>query len=55
MFPVTKAALAAAMALVLIAPAEGAEKKTIAITQIVEHPALDACRVLQRVDSTTGN
>jgi putative ABC transport system substrate-binding protein len=43
MFPVTKAALAA-LALVLIAPAEAAEKKTVAITQIVEHPALDACR-----------
>jgi putative tryptophan/tyrosine transport system substrate-binding protein len=43
MFPVTKAALAA-LALVLIAPAEAAETKKIAITQIVEHPALDACR-----------
>jgi putative tryptophan/tyrosine transport system substrate-binding protein len=43
MFPVTKAALAA-LALVLIAPAEAADKKTVAITQIVEHPALDACR-----------
>ena len=43
MFPVTKAALAA-LALVLIAPAEAAETKSVAITQIVEHPALDACR-----------
>jgi putative ABC transport system substrate-binding protein len=43
MFPVTKAALAA-LALILIAPAEAAEKKTVALTQIVEHPALDACR-----------
>ena len=43
MFPVTKAALAA-IAILLIAPAEAAEKKTVAITQIVEHPALDACR-----------
>jgi putative ABC transport system substrate-binding protein len=43
MFPVTKAALAA-LALVLIAPAEAAETKKVAITQIVEHPALDACR-----------
>ena len=43
MFPVTKAALAA-LALVLIAPAQAAETKSVAITQIVEHPALDACR-----------
>jgi putative ABC transport system substrate-binding protein len=43
MFPVTKAALAA-LALVLIAPAEAADTKSVAITQIVEHPALDACR-----------
>jgi putative ABC transport system substrate-binding protein len=43
MFPVTKAALAA-LALVLIAPADAAETKNVAITQIVEHPALDACR-----------
>jgi putative ABC transport system substrate-binding protein len=43
MFPVTKAALAA-LALVLIAPADAAETKKVAITQIVEHPALDACR-----------
>ena len=43
MFPVTKAVLAT-LALVLIAPAEAAEKKFVAITQIVEHPALDACR-----------
>jgi len=43
MLPVTKAALAA-LALVLIAPAQAAESKKVAITQIVEHPALDACR-----------
>jgi putative ABC transport system substrate-binding protein len=43
MFPVTKAALAA-LALVLIAPADAAETKKVAITQTVEHPALDACR-----------
>ncbi len=43
MSPVTKAALAA-LALLLAPSAEAAEKKSVAITQIVEHPALDACR-----------
>src|SRR5512145_1203379 len=43
MFPVIKASLAA-LALVLIAPAEAAETKSVTITQIDEHPALDACR-----------
>ena len=38
-----RAALAG-LALLALQPAQAAEKKTVAITQIVEHPALDACR-----------
>jgi ABC-type uncharacterized transport system substrate-binding protein len=37
-------ALLAAAAVLLAAPAHAADQVKLAITQIVEHPALDACR-----------